>query len=126
MRRILPAASLALLAACAGAPDRTLLAEGERQFQRCFACHSMDPAETGLSGPPLAGIVGAPAAAQAGFDYSPAMRKAAAEGLRWTGPNLDAFLADPAGLVPGTSMSPTGLHRGADRQALIAYLSMRK
>src|SRR3546814_8066494 len=46
---------------------------GERVFQRCYACHSVDPAETALEGPNLDGVVGRKAAALSGFDYSDAM-----------------------------------------------------
>jgi cytochrome c2 len=113
--------------ACATGPDVDpgLLAEGERQFGRCYACHSLDPADAGLSGPHLAGIAGRPAGAVAGFDYSPAMDAAAQSGLTWTEAALERFIADPDSVVPGTSMSPTGMVRADQRAALIAYLKSR-
>ena len=47
---------------------------GERVFQRCYSCHSVDPHETAkLQGPNLFQIIGRPAGAVAGFDYSAAM-----------------------------------------------------
>jgi cytochrome c len=113
----------ALLAACASATDPPLIAEGERQFQRCYACHSLDPAEKGLQGPPLARIIGRRAGTAPGFDYSPAMRTARSGGLVWTTDILDRFVADPDAVVRGTSMAPTGMVRAADRAALIAYLA---
>ena len=122
MRLLTVGLSAGLLAACASAGDPGPLGEGERQYQRCYACHALDPAETGLSGPPLLGIVGRPAAAVPGFDYSPALRAAAARGLVWTPEALDTFIRDPESLVPGTSMSPTGMAGAGDRAALIAYL----
>ena len=60
------AAFAALLANTAVAGDA---ARGERVFERCYACHSVDPAETGLTGPNLAGVVGRRAASR-DFDYS--------------------------------------------------------
>ena len=65
-------AALVMAMLAAAAPS------GEALFQRCYACHSVDPAEQGLPGPNLAGVVGRRAGAQAGFDYSPAMRAAGA------------------------------------------------
>ena len=53
---------------------------GARAFQKCISCHSVDRAETGLSGPTLAGLIGRRAAALPGFEYSPAMRRAAEAG----------------------------------------------
>lgn len=40
----------------------------------------------------------------------------------WTYENLDAFLADPKGYVPGTKMSFAGLRRPGERADVIAYL----
>ena len=113
------AAFAALLANTAVAGDA---ARGERVFERCYACHSVDPAETELPGPNLAGVVGRRAARRDDFDYSPALREAGRRGLVWDEAALDAFLADPASAVPGTSMNFPGLRNEADRRDLIAYL----
>ena len=40
----------------------------------------------------------------------------------WTRKTLDAFLADPHRLVPGTTMVTPGLSRAAERRDLIDYL----
>ena len=59
-------------------------ARGERAFQRCYACHSVDPHEaTRLQGPSLYRIIDRPAASIAGFEYSDAMRQKGADGLVW-------------------------------------------
>ena len=97
-------------------------ARGERAFQRCYSCHSVDPAETELPGPNLAGVAGRRAASRGDFDYSPAMREAGRRGLVWDEATLDAFLADPAAAVPGTAMGFPGLRNEADRRDAIAYL----
>ena len=97
---------------------------GERAFQRCFACHSVDPGETAkLQGPSLFKIVGRPAAAIAAFEYSDAMMAKAAAGLVWSETSLDRYLADPEGFVPGTKMSVPPLHDEQERADLIAYLA---
>ena len=95
---------------------------GERAFQKCYSCHSVDPTETNLSGPNLAGVIGRRAAARAGFEYSPAMKKAGALGLVWTEAALDRYLADPLESIPGTTMSFPGLRSADERRAVIDYL----
>lgn len=98
-------------------------ARGERQFQRCFSCHSVDPAETAkLQGPSLYGVVGRRAASIEGFDYSDAMRAAGAAGLVWDEARLDAFIADAEAAMPGTKMAMPPLRDADDRANLIAYL----
>lgn len=94
---------------------------GERAFQYCYSCHSLDPSEAGLQGPALNGIVGAAIASRA-FDYSPALRAFAAEHGVWTEPLLERFIADPEALVPGTAMMFHGVRDPDERTVLIAYL----
>jgi cytochrome c len=109
-------------AAEAGDPER-----GERTFQQCYACHSVDPEEIDLPGPNLAGVLGRRAGTWAQFAYSPAMRAAGSErGLVWTRATLDAFLADPQGFMPGTSMAYVGLREPSVRADVIAYLARGK
>jgi len=97
--------------------------DGARAFTPCRACHSLDPAERNLPGPNLAGVIGRPIGAAADFDYSPVLRKARDEGLRWDAKRLDAFLADPAAMFPGLWMSIRGIEDTAERQALVRFLS---
>ena len=95
---------------------------GARAFTPCRACHSLDPAERGLPGPNLSGLIGRAVAGNADFDYSPVLRKARDEGLRWDAKRLEAFLADPAGMFPGLWMSMRGIEDAAERQALVQFL----
>lgn len=113
-------------AAAADPTPKDLEARGERVFQQCYACHSVDRRETGLPGPNLVGVVDRRAASRPGFDYSPAMRAKGAAGLRWTEAELDRYLADPEAAVPRTSMSFIGLRAAADRRAVIAYLRSKR
>jgi cytochrome c len=92
---------------------------GERAFQKCFSCHSVDAREKGLSGPTLAGVIGRRAAALSDFAYSPAMKKAAAGGLVWDEQALDRYLADPLEMIPDTTMSFPGVRDPAERRAVI-------
>jgi cytochrome c len=93
-------------------------ARGELLGLACAACHRFREGEP-LIGPHLQGVFGRPAASLEGFDYSPALR---ASGLVWTPRSLEAWLADPAGFVEGTTMAFTGYRSPDDRRALIAYL----
>ena len=49
-------------------------------------------------------------------------RRCAQSGLVWTPRSLEAWLADPAGFVAGTTMAFTGYRSAEDRRDLIAYL----
>jgi len=94
----------------------------ERHFAPCRACHSLDPAEKGLPGPHLSGLIGRRIAGDTAFDYSPVLRKARDEGLRWDAARLETFLADPAEMFPGLWMSMRGIEDAAERQALVRFL----
>lgn len=115
-------AVLLLLAIPATAPA-TAEDGGERLFALCRACHSLDPAERGLPGPNLAGLIGRRIGGDPAFDYSPVLRKAHDEGLRWDAARLEAFLADPAGMFPGLWMSMRGFENTAERQSLVRFLA---
>jgi cytochrome c len=96
--------------------------DGARLFQRCYACHSLDPAERNLPGPNLLGVFGRRAGALDGFDYSQAMREAGRRGLVWGEKTLDRFLEDPEEFVPGARMTGVWLRDPGERRALIQWL----
>lgn len=125
-RVALGAAGAMLLAACATlaqTPDASLLAHGERAYQRCYACHALSTRETGADGPHLAGIVGRPVASLAGYPYSDALRVYGEGGKVWTRERLDAFIADPHAEVPDNAMGFFGLDDSDERAALVEYLA---
>jgi cytochrome c len=69
---------------------------GEVVFKKCYACHSVVPGETGLTGPNLFGMIGRAVASEPDFGYSDALQALPARGYeRWTKATLDAFLAAP-------------------------------
>jgi cytochrome c len=92
-------------------------AAGEKVFGKCRACHKLDGSDA--TGPHLNGIVGRDVGASAGFNYSGALSAVAEV---WTAENLNAFLENPKGYAPGTTMSFNGLPKAEDRANLIAYL----
>jgi cytochrome c len=97
--------------------------DGAKLFTPCRACHSLDPADQGLPGPNLSSLIGRKVGGDAVFDYSPVLRKANAEGVRWDAEKLDRFLADPAEMFPGLWMSIRGVEDAGDRAALVRFLS---
>jgi cytochrome c len=117
-----PSLALALVLAAAPVDPGAQSLEGPRLFQRCYACHSLDPAERTLSGPNLSGLFGRRAGTLDGFDYSPALREAGARGLVWSEQTLDRFLEDPEEFIPGVRMGGVRLRQPAERRALIQWL----
>lgn len=107
------------------APLRADPVRGERVFQRCVACHSVVAGEDGLPGPNLRTVIGRRAGTLPGFRYSPALTEAGARGLVWTRQTLDAYLADPGLVIPGTEMDPAGLREAGDRRDVIDFLERR-
>ena len=96
---------------------------GARLFEPCRACHSLDPAERGLPGPNLNGLLKRKVAGDLAFDYSPAMRKARDQGLVWDEARLDRFLNDPAAMFPGLWMATRGTAMASSRRALVRFLA---
>ncbi len=94
---------------------------GARAFQRCAACHALEPTGEGLAGPGLRGVTGRRAGSAPGFAYSDAMRAAGRAGLVWDRPTLERYLIDPEDVVPGTTMPFQG-GSAAERAAVIDYL----
>lgn len=106
--------SLAGLAHGAGDPTR-----GSRIFGQCAACHSVAPGAH-MTGPSLAKTWNQKSANAEGFSrYSEAMKRA---DLVWNAATLDAWLVNPEKLLPGTSMTFSGIREAKDRQDVIAYL----
>jgi cytochrome c len=97
-------------------------AQSNPSFVPCVACHTVKPGQNRV-GPTLFGIVGGKKAAVPGFAYSPALK--AQKGV-WTEAELDAYIANPRAMVPGTRMVYPGMTDAAKRQRLIAWLKTQK
>jgi glucose/arabinose dehydrogenase len=122
-RTILTAQAVALAWLAAAGPATAAPGAGQAYFERnCASCHTVDPSLSSRSGPGLYAVVGRKAGSIPGYNYTDAMTKAGAAGKAWTRAELDAFLADPAKLVPGTTM-PVSVAAKADRGDLIDYLA---
>lgn len=92
-------------------------------FATCSACHSTTKGAPNGIGPNLRGVVGAAAGTRPGYSYSPAMKGSS---IHWTRAKLDAYLADPKSVVPGTKMMIPGIKDAAKRGEIISYLETLK
>ncbi len=93
--------------------------EGLVKSQGCVACHNFNDGGKNGIGPNLYGVVNAPHAAHAGYEYSNALKAKAGP---WTYDELNAWLKKPAAYAPGTKMSYAGLTDPAKRADIIDYL----
>lgn len=117
--------SLAAFAAMTGvalaAGDAT---KGEKVFNKCKACHTVEDA-TNKVGPSLKGIVGRAVATAEGYNYSDSMKEFAATGAVWDEANLDNYITNPKVLVPKGKMAFAGLKKEDERADLIAFLKTK-
>ncbi|TFI59275.1 c-type cytochrome [Sphingomonas parva] len=119
----LAGAAVMLLALGAAAAPQGDATRGERAYQKCYACHAVEPGRNDLSGPTLHAIVERPIATEKGFAYSPALKALAVQNGRWDPELLDRFIADPDAIAPGTAMSYPGMKNPIERTDLLAYLA---
>lgn len=95
-----------------------------RAFQYCYSCHSIDPAEEGLQGPTLFGVIGRPIASVPAYKYSDALRAFAKKEKVWTVALLERFMQHAPAMAPGTLMEPPpGMDRPENRKLVIEYLA---
>lgn len=110
-----------LLAFQAAAAD---VRRGETVFAaKCALCHTTARGGPTILGPNLSGVVGRKAGDDPSFAYSPAMESA---GFTWDNRRLQAYLAAPGDIVPGTRMTYVSLQSRSQRKDLIAYLDTLK
>ena len=128
-RPILLAAAIVLGALCqsnagAQAPATGDPAKGQAIFDaNCGTCHTIAQVSQDSTTLSLFGVVGRKSGSVANFSYSPAMQSA---GVVWTPEKLNAYIENPAAVVPGNIMYFPGLPDPAQRTDLIAYLATLK
>jgi cytochrome c len=124
----LPAAEEAALeaggapAAAAPLPERLAKADpkkGEASAKACTACHNFEKGGGAKIGPPLYGVLERPKASISGFAYSDAMKS---KGGNWSFDELDKFIANPKGDIPGTKMAYAGEKDPQKRADIVDYL----
>jgi cytochrome c len=87
--------------------------------KQCQVCHTFEKGGPNRVGPNLYGIVDRPRASHLGFNYSSAMK---AKGGKWTYDELDKFIVNPRGDIPGTAMTFAGVKNDQQRADVIDYL----
>jgi cytochrome c len=94
--------------------------KGQATAKQCQASHTFEKGGPNRVGPNLWNIVGDERGkGKNGFNFSAAMK---AKGGEWTYDELNKFLANPRGYIPGTAMSFAGISRDQQRADVIAYL----
>ncbi len=95
-------------------------AAGEKVFNKCAACHTVNQGGANGIGPNLWNSMGVPHGNVAGFAYSDALKSIEAN---WTWQNMDAWLKSPRSYADGTKMTFAGLGKIEDRANLMVYLN---
>jgi cytochrome c len=85
-------------------------------LDKCGGCHAVDA--NGIA-PMDRDLVGRPVAALTSYRFSPALQRL---GGFWTPERLDAWMAAPQAMAPGSTMA-TALSDPAQRRAIIVYLA---
>jgi cytochrome c len=95
--------------------------KGAASAKKCAACHTFAKGEKNGVGPNLFGIVGDHRGeGRNGFNFSAAMK---AKGGVWTIDDLNQFITNPKGFIPGTAMGFAGIPKDTERADVLAYLN---
>lgn len=100
-------------------PEMETLLRGEKAFDRCAGCHTVEKGGPHLLGPNLHGIFGRDIASAEGYAYSNQLL--AMDGV-WDQTRLNRYIARPKLAVPGNKMPFPGITSPHRRTDLIAWL----
>ena len=108
-----------LLGSSVYAQSKAELLKDQNLFRvNCGACHSIG---CNRNGPKLEGVIGRKAGTVADFKYYSSELKGS--GLVWSDKAVEEYIADPAKMVPGTSMAGAlRVVSATERQGVVAHV----
>ena len=95
------------------------VANGQKAFAQCRACHQVGEKARNVVGPVLNGLFGRKAGTYPGYNYSDANKNS---GITWDEVVFAEYIKNPRAKIPGTKMVYAGLKDEQRIKDLTAYL----